>query len=246
MQQGIVQSAPTAIRPFRDRRILEGLISRLPPFDRLSREEIDGLAGYSQLRPYRRGATIAARGEPLPGVLALVEGSAKLTLRRSNGEERIARILERGDGFGFAAVLLERDSLVDLIALANCVVATIPSLPVLQLMERHAGFATAMARTLAERVLELVGELEASAQHSSLQRLACYLDSRAAPAGGNGAWAVRLPATKSTIAARLGVKKETMSRLLRELASRGLVAVSGPQIAILDRAGLAALAAGQA
>jgi CRP-like cAMP-binding protein len=246
VQHGILQSNPTAIRPFRDRKILEGLLSRLPAFGQLPREELDGLAGYSQLRAYRRGATIASRGEPLPGVVALVEGSAKLTLRRSDGEEKIARLLEGGDCFGFAALLLGRDSPVDLVALANCVVATIPSLPVLQLMERHTGFANAMARTLAERVLELVGELEASAQHSSLQRLACYLDSRAAPAGGNGAWVVRLPATKSTIAARLGVKKETMSRLLRELATRGLVAVAGPEIAILDRAGLAALAGGQA
>jgi CRP/FNR family transcriptional activator FtrB len=244
MQQGFRQSTPTAIRPARDRRILEGLIARLPPFDRLARDELDELAAYANLRAHRRGATIAPRGEPLPGVLALAEGSAKITLRRSNGEERVARILERGDSFGFAAVLLERASLVDVVALANCVVATIPSLPVLQLMNRHAGFANAMARTLAGRVLELVGELEASAQHSSLQRLACYLDSRAAPA--DGAWEVRLPATKSTIAARLGVKKETMSRLLRELTARGLVEVAGPQIAILDRAGLAALAGGRA
>ncbi|MDH4094337.1 MAG: Crp/Fnr family transcriptional regulator [Betaproteobacteria bacterium] len=245
MQQGI-RSAPTAIRPFRDRRILEALITRLPAFDQLARPEVDELAGYSQLRVYRRGATIAARGEPLPGVVALVEGSAKLTLRSNNGEERIARLLEAGDSFGFAAVLLERDCPVDLVALSNCVVATIPSLPVRQLMGRNAGFAVALARTLAERVLLLVGELEASAQHSSLQRLACYLDSRAAQADGNGAWVVRLPATKSTIAARLGVKKETMSRLLRELTSRGLVEVAGPQIAILDRAGLAALAGGRA
>ncbi|HJS36890.1 MAG TPA: Crp/Fnr family transcriptional regulator [Burkholderiales bacterium] len=216
----------------------------MPPFDRLSHDEVDELAAYANLRTHRRGATIAPRGELLPGVLALADGSAKITLRRSNGEERVARILERGDSFGFAAVLLERASPVDVVALANCVVATIPSLPVLQLMGRNAGFANAMARTLAGRVLELVGELEASAQHSGLQRLACYLDSRAAPA--DGAWRVHLPATKSTIAARLGVKKETMSRLLRQLAARGLVEVAGPDIAILDRAGLAALAAGRA
>jgi hypothetical protein len=37
------------------------------------------------------------------------------------------------------------------------------------------------------------------------------------------------------------VKKETMSRMLRELASRGVITVSGPDIAILDRAGLALL-----
>jgi CRP/FNR family transcriptional activator FtrB len=241
MQHGLPLSFPTAIRPFRDRRLLEGVITRLPAFGQLAREELDMLAGYSQLREFRRGATIAKRGEPFPGVIALVEGSAKLALRRNDGEEKVARILEPGECFGFATMLLERPCPVDVIALANCVVATIPSPPILRLMEQHAGFAKSMACTLAERVVELIGELEACVQHSSLQRLACYLDSRAEPAGEKGKWMVRLPATKSTIAARLGVKKETMSRMLRELASRGVIAVAGPEIAILDRQGLALL-----
>lgn len=243
MQQGLTRTLPTAIRPFRDHRLLEGVISRLPAFGKLARDEIDMLAGYAQLRDFRRGATILRRGEAFPGLFAIVEGSAKLSLRRSDHEEKVARILEAGDCFGFAALLLERPCPVDVVALSNGVAATIPSMPVLRLMEQRAAFATALARTLAERLLELVGELEASTQQSSLQRLACYLDSLAEPPNGEqDRWRVRLPATKSTVAARLGVKKETMSRMLRELASRGVIAVDGPEIAVLDRAGLAQLA----
>jgi CRP-like cAMP-binding protein len=243
MQQGLPMRALTAFRPFRDRKLLEGVIARLPAFGDLSREELETLASYSHLREFRRGATIAKRGEPFPGVIALVDGSAKLAMRRNDGEEKVARILEPGECFGFAAMVLQRPCPVDVVALSNCVAATIPAMPVLRLMEQHAGFAVAMARTLAGRVLELVGELEACVQHSSLQRLACFLDSRAEPATEKGKWLVRLPATKSTIAARLGVKKETMSRMLRELTSRGVISVAGPEIAILDREGLAQLAA---
>lgn len=230
------------MRPFRDRKLLEGVIARLPAFGQLPRDELELVAGCSQLREFRRGATIAKRGEPFPGVIALVEGSAKLALRRNDREENVARILEPGECFGFAGMLLQRACPVDVVALSSCVVATIAAMPVLRLMEQHTGFAVAVARTLAGRVLELIGELEACVQHSSLQRLACYLDSRAEPAAEKGKWIVRLPATKSTIAARLGVKKETMSRMLRELATRGVISVAGPEIAILDRQGLAALA----
>jgi CRP-like cAMP-binding protein len=230
------------MRPFRDRRLLEGVISRLPAFRELPRHELETLAEFAQLREFRRGAPIARRGEPFPGVIALVEGSAKLSLRRNAREEKVARILEPGQCFGFAAMLLERPCPVDVIALANCTVAIVPSLPVLRLAEAQAAFATAIARTLSERVLDLLGELESSMQHTSLQRLACYLDSRAEPAAEKGGWLVRLPATKSTIAARLGVKKETMSRMLRELISRGVISVAGPEIAIVDREGLTQLA----
>lgn len=233
--------SPTALRPFRDRKLLEGVISRLPAFGELPRPDLDTLAGYAQLREFRRGATIAGRGDPIPGLIVLVEGSAKLSLRRNASEEKVARILEPGQCFGHAAMLLQQPCPVDVVALSNCTVATIPPMPVLRLMEQHASFAIALARTLAERVLELVDELEASVQQSSLQRLACYLDSRSEPGAEKGKWVVRLPATKSTIAARLGIKKETMSRMLHELAARGLIAVAGPEIAILNRQELAQL-----
>lgn len=243
MQQTYSSSVLTAIRPLRERRLLEGVIARLPGFAQLARDDLEMLAGYAKLSDYRRGATIAKRDEPMPGVIAVIEGSAKLSLRRNGGEEKVARILEPGECFGFAALLLERPCPVDVVALSNCVVAAIPPMPLTRLMQQHANFAVAMARTLATRVLELIGELEACVQHSSLQRLACFLESRAEPGSEKGKWLVRLPATKSTIAARLGVKKETMSRMLRELSSRGVIAVAGPEIVILDRDGLAQLAA---
>jgi CRP-like cAMP-binding protein len=53
---------------------------------------------------------------------------------------------------------------------------------------------------------------------------------------------VHLPTTKTVVAARLGVKKETLSRLLRVLAQRGLISVAQRNISILDRARLSALA----
>ena len=78
-----------------------------------------------------------------------------------------------------------------------------------------------------------------SLQQSGIQRLACYLDSLAEPNGLPGSWIARLPATKTTVAARLGVKKETLSRMLRELANQGLIAVAGLEVSIIDRARLA-------
>ena len=243
MQHSVPVSVPTAIQPFRDRKLIEGVIARLPAFGQLSREELDMLAGHSQLHGFRRGATIAKRGAPFPGVIALAYGSAKLSLRRANGEEKVVRLLGPGEIFGLAAATVDKPCPVDLVALQNCLVVTIPPGPVLRLMEQDIGFARAVARAMAERMLELVAELEASLQQSSLQRLACFLDSLAEPNGEPGAWLVRLPATKTTVAARLGIKKETLSRMLRELATRGLITVSGPEIAILDRQGLALLSA---
>jgi CRP-like cAMP-binding protein len=222
--------------------LLEGVIGRLPAFRQLPRKDLDALANQSRLRESRRGSVIVGRGEHMPGVIALVYGSAKLALRRANGEAKVLRLLGPGDSFGLAAALLDRLSPVDVVALSNCLVATVPPAALLRLLENHAGFARTVARTLAERVLELVSELDASLQQSGLQRLACYLNALAEATLHDGAGVVRLPATKTTVAARLGVKKETLSRMLRDLAERGLIEVSGLEVAILDRGGLDRLA----
>jgi len=242
MQNGLRGSVQFGVAPARYHQVIQGVISDLPVFRQLSRKDLDTLANHSQLREARRGAAILRRGERTPGVVALAYGLAKLALRRANGEEKVVRLLGPGESFGLAAALLDRPCPVELVALSNCLVATIPPVPVLRLMGQDAGFARTVAGALAERVLELVGELEASLQQSGIQRLACYLDSLAKPNGLPGSWIARLPATKTTVAARLGVKKETLSRMLRELANQGLIAVAGPEVSIIDRAGLAQLA----
>jgi CRP-like cAMP-binding protein len=45
---------------------------------------------------------------------------------------------------------------------------------------------------------------------------------------------VHLPVSKTVVAARLGLKKETLSRLLQKFSSAGLIAVSHRDIAILN------------
>lgn len=242
MQYALYSAGPGATGPARDCRLLEGVIGRLPAFRQLSRKDLDALANQSQLRESRRGSVIVGRGERMPGVTALVNGSAKLALRRTNGEAKVLRLLGPGDSFGLATALLDRPSPVDVVSLSNCLVATVPPAALLRLLENHAGFARTVARMLAERVLDLVSELDASLQQSGLQRLACYLNALAEANGHDGAWVVRLPATKTTVAARLGVKKETLSRMLRDLAERGLIEVCGLEVAILDRGGLDRLA----
>jgi CRP-like cAMP-binding protein len=53
---------------------------------------------------------------------------------------------------------------------------------------------------------------------------------------------VDLPLSKTVIAARLGMKKETLSRLLHQFAADGIIDVRRREIAILDRRRLGAAA----
>ena len=97
-----------------------------------------------------------------------------------------------------------------------------------------------VANTLARRVHALLAEFERG-MLPSLQRLAAYLDSIAEPGESPGTWVAHLPVSKTLVAARLDMKKETLSRLLRHLAARGLISVARRDIRVLDHAALAAV-----
>lgn len=226
----------------RDPRLIEGVISNLPLFRDVGRSHVVLVASYARIEHCRRGALIARQGERLPGVIAVAYGLAKLVLPRRRGEEKVLRFLGANESFGEASALLDRPCPVDVVALADTMLAVLPVRPLQQLQERDVTFANNLVRTLAEGQVRLLREIDARIGCSGAKRLAAYLDSLAKPGNGSDACAIQLPVTKTALASRLGITKETMSRLLRDMKEQGLIAVTGASITILDRARLAAIA----
>lgn len=229
----------------RDPRLIEGIIAALPLFRNVEPSRISTLVSQASVHHARRGELIVRQGERMPGVLAFAYGLAKLALPRRKGEEKVLRFLGANESFGEAAAILDQPCPVDVVALADAMVAVIPARPLQSLMARDLAFANNLARTLAGGLLRLVAEIDASTGRSSAQRLAGYLDSlvhQDGEDGGAGACAVVLPATKTAVAARLGITKETMSRLLREMKDLGVIEVARGRVTILDRQRLAGIA----
>lgn len=226
----------------RDSRLVEGILANLPLFHRVPRHAIAGIAQQSRTLNARRGTVLIQRGERMTAVFAFAYGSAKLALRRRDGEEKVIRFLHAGDAFGEAAALQERDSPVDAVALSDSMLVLIPPAPLTALVDQEPRFASNLVRLLSDKFLGLVQEFESSVHQTALQRLAAYLESLAEPNGSPDTWVARLPASKTAVAARLGITKETMSRLLRELANRRLIAVERREIELRDLAGLAQVA----
>ena len=226
----------------RDPRLLEGIVSNLPMFHDASRPQIATVASFSRIRHVRRGALLCRRGERMAGVIAVGYGILKLALRRSDGDEKVVRFLNANETFGECSVLLDRPCPVDVVALEESMIAEIPAAPLHRLMELDPRFSAKVVHSLAEKFLDLLANFESSTQQSALQRLAAYLGSIAEPNGNPGTWVSRLPVSKTAVAARLGITKETMSRLLRELANRGLIAVTQREIEVRDLPALSQIA----
>jgi len=181
------------------------------------------------------------RGTRLPGLLLVAYGTLKLVLRGSDGEERLIKLVGAAQLFGEAAALLSRPCPYDAIALSECKLAVIPSAAVLGMMEQSARFASRFALVLAERNHELLADLESATIQRGAQRLASYLESLW-DGEASIAYSVSLPVSKTLVAAQLGMKKETLSRLLRQFAVERLIAVSQREVKVLDASRLAEVA----
>lgn len=214
-----------------------GVIRHLPLFRNAPPGALESLLGAVHATQYRRGDAVLARGQPIRGLLAVGYGMVKLVLRGPGGPEKALRLVGPGETFGEAALFLERPVPVDAVAVVDTLVATVPAAPLLALVDSSPAFARTMLASMSQRMQALVGDFEAATLHGAAGRVAAYLESLAPP-GGEPAL-VRLPGTKTLLASRLGMTKETLSRVLRELGSAEVIRVGKREIVLLDRARLA-------
>jgi CRP-like cAMP-binding protein len=232
-------------KQIRDPRLIEGVVSGTLLFRGASPAQVAGVARHCWTLQARRGDLVAARDSRLAGVFALAYGTVKLALRGPADEERVLRLVSAGQSFGESTALLARPCRYEARALVECKLVIIPPAAIFGLIDGDPRSARQVVQALAERSFELLSEVESFSLQSGAQRLASYLASLAEPARGSGAvdgaCTVRLPAAKTVIASRLGMKKETLSRLLRSLSDRGLIQVTQRDITILDRERLAGL-----
>lgn len=226
-------------------RLIEGMLANLPMLRLVSRAHIAELARHARSLHVARGQVIFRRGDRLGGFYAVAYGMVKLALRGANGEEKVLRLVGPGENFGEAAMYLERPVQLDAAALTDSMLLFIGAAPALALIHSDAGFARGLLASMSQRMFTLVADLEAASLRDGRQRLAAYLGSLAEP-GSPAPSVVRLPATKTVIASRLGVTKETFSRLLHELAAMGLIAVRKREITLLDAERLVRVASGRA
>lgn len=230
----------------RDPRHIEGMLSRVPLFRGVTQRGLAELAARSRALHFRRGSIVCAVNQCPPGLYTIAYGQVKLALRGGDGEERVLRIAGPATNFGLAVAVLGRPLPYEVAALEDVLLVMVPASAIFSLVENDPRFMRAVIGALAESNLDLLAEVESGSLRRGVQRLACYLESLAEKDGSDGTFTVRLPATKTVVAARLGVKKETLSRMLRELAQKGLIAVDQRKIAILDKLALAAVAREQA
>ena len=224
---------------------VEEILADLPMFEQLGGAHLACLARQAQIRRVPAGTVLFGRGHPAIGCYAVIHGLVKLSLCSPEGVEKVLRLVGAGETFAESVIFDPQRQPAGARTLADCVLVFLPAAAMIDLLEKDGAFARALVASLSRRVHMLIADIESLSLSTATQRVAAYLHALAPACRADltgGPVRVRLPANKTVIASRIGVTKETFSRLLHELSARGLIEVQQNEILLFDTAQLVGLA----
>lgn len=215
----------------------ERWLQRLPLFSEIDADSLARLAAATRLKPLARGEMALRAGDPCDAFFVNLGASIKLFVLAANGNEKVIELIGPGHSFAEALMFLGRPSPVNAQALADTQVLVLPRQAVLDAMGADPRLALRMLAGLSRRLHGLVSDVQAYALQSGVQRVIGYL---LRDAGDVGPCTVELPVSKATIASRLSLTPEYLSRVLRELEAAELLHMDGRRLKIPDPRRLAA------
>lgn len=210
------------------------LVRELPLFREMTGAHFAALVRGALLQKFPGRVTLIREGD-LPDFLhIIVDGSVEL-FAEWDGRETTIDIMRPVTTFILAAVIRDEVYLKSARTLTPAQILMIPAEAVRDVFSRDAAFARAIVNELAMRYRGIVRALKDHKLRTSAERLANWILEVDRQQGGSGR--IVLPHDKRTLASRLGMTPENLSRNLASLMDHG-VANSGREITITDREAL--------
>lgn len=212
---------------------LAAMLQRTPIFHDLAAPQLAQLLATTREQRYARGTMILQKGDRPSSLLVVVAGKIKEACQSPEGDERIIEILGPHQTCGEAALFLDCPLPFSVTALTNALLLHVEKATVLTLAENQPAFSKYLLSALSQRLMVLVRDIEALAEHSPMQRLAGYLIEHCRDCTETVP-IIALPTAKQVIASRLGMTPESLSRAFRDLTDADMIEVQGSQVVVLD------------
>lgn len=186
------------------------------------------------------GAQAFVRGQTALNLVAVVTGVVGLGVRGEDQLFRLERAVHGPQWLDISSAWICGGHAQQAQALSAAVVLELPVAGVRQVVKQHPLLADRLLQALAQTVQNLTGATHDLMSKDAQKRLATWLLQRSSGVGID----VALKERKRELAAQLAITPETLSRLLRQLMSAGLIEVRGYSIKLLNLSALQNLAHG--
>ena len=216
------------------------IVSRIAVFRGLKPETIQRIIAPATIATLKEREALFRQGDPATAFFIVVDGWVKLYRITFSGEETVIHVLTKGDSFAEAVAFTGSRYPATAEAVSDARVVRIPADHVVRCIREMPDIALAMIASTSQHLHHLVQQVEQLKAQSGVQRVAEFLASLCSVE--HGRCTIALPYDKVLIAARLGLKPESLSRAFAKLRSVG-VDVRASHVAVNDVAKLRQLAA---
>tara|TARA_R110002049_G_scaffold28779_7_gene98209 strand:+ start:2445 stop:3137 length:693 start_codon:yes stop_codon:yes gene_type:complete len=210
------------------------MLRQISFFRALSDEDLTSVMRHTRELRATKGQVLFNRGDPAQGFHFVIEGQIKLAISSPAGNEKVVEIIHPMQTFGEAVMLLGRPYPVFAQAVLDTRLLHIGQGIVSELIDHDPMFAKKLLAGMAMRLHGLIQDVETYSLRSSTQRVIGYLLQSCGDENIEVPIEFDLPTSKQTIASRLNLTPETLSRIFAELAQAGLIHVHGKHVKLLD------------
>lgn len=206
-----------------------------------------GLRGLGTMQRLQPGQSVFHEGDPAKRVFMVTGGALKLYTLLADGRRQVTGFMFPGD---FLGVSVDEEYAFTVEALESSELWWFSRDAFDRFLADHPQVERELYRLAAHELAEAQRQmvlLGRKAAHERLASLFVSLLQRAERASGRPETSFDLAMSRIDIADYLGLTKETVSRMLAHLRSRGLIRLqSQNRVEVLDREGLRAVAEGEA
>ena len=217
------------------------VLRKHPIFADLEPEALDQLCRYAKHTTVKRGATIAAKGDPGNNLFAVITGTVKISSSSPDGRSAILNLIGPGEIFGEIAVLDGAPRSADATANTNCELYIIDRRDFLPFVKSQPALAMKFIELLCTRLRWTSEQVEQIILQNLPGRLASALlrlteKHKLAPGGRT------IAVTQQEISEMVGMTRESINKQLRVWADRKWVRLEHGAIVVLNAEPLQALA----
>lgn len=180
---------------------------------------------------YRRGQSIYGEGDVSTGIYRVDKGCVRLQVHSANGDRQIVAFLFPSDVFGVSGD--RRTTSAEAVCDVDLTRYSLSS--VLELATRSTSVLRQVMRTADTIFGQLARHVELIAHLTAVERVRWFLDQLAMRQGALPGEPVRLPMSRRDVSDYLGLKPETLSRIIRQLADEGHLSEVGRRSFTLSR-----------
>lgn len=201
-------------------------------FTRLTDVQLDRVYRHSQVVQLEEGQLLFAQGEDVTNFYLVLSGKMKLYRVSPDGQEKIIEIVPQGGLFAEALMFMDQPHYpVSSAALSETTVIGVEANDFKDMLRDSVETCLLLLGNMSFRLRQLVHEIDTLTLHSGTCRVASYLLQHAP----DDRESFELDTAKGVIAARLSVKPETFSRIIKNLRGEGVISIDGSKITIHNR-----------